>query len=285
MINEACGKEATQILNIGAKDQCLEAPVKTFALARDGFAFASIADSKTRAAWETAIENKDVVIFPYVEAITPNNTEPVIKEGRYKDYILKDGVSGSTYRMDLAICTYVAVKSYERTEYTRIFRISDGDEFTCEVLDDGKVKGQALANFLVGPRNEATDDDVPFVEIGLKYKSDAHDILKAEFDLSEMEGVYDVEFLLQGAATTTSVRFLAREGCSSSNFRNLTTADVKMYEADGTPKTATFVPADANGVYEFTGTGFATGYYISTDGVINHVDIFLESPKPLVITI
>jgi hypothetical protein len=284
MINEVCGGENNPVLNVGGKLQCLEAPVKTFALARETFSFASVAASKTSAAWRTAIENKDVVIFPYVEAITANNTDAVIKNGRYRDYTLKAAVPGSNYRMDLAICTHEAVKSYETSEYTRIFRISAEDEFTCDVQTGGAVKGEAISNFIVGIRNEATDDDVANTIVGIKYRKEGHDILVAGFDLSEVEGVHDVTFI-QESASATLIEFKAQSGCSGALIKNLATADVKLYESNGTPKTATFVAADADGVYSFTGTGFANGMYISTDGVRDLTDIFYESPEPLVIAV
>lgn len=286
MINEVCNTENNPVKNIGGKLQCLEQPVKTFALAKETFSFATVAASKTEVAWRTAIENKDVVIFPYVEAITPNNTEAVIKNGRYRDYELKAAVGGSTYRMDLAICTHAAVKSYENSEYTRIFRISAGDEYTADVQSDGKVKGEALSNFLVGFRNEATDDDVPFTDIGLKYRKEAHDILVADFDLSEIEGVHDADLIQQGTATSSSVKFKALSGCTGSLITNLAMADFKVTEADGTPIVFTLVPADSAGVYEITSaTLFSDGDLVSTDGVRDLTDIFYESPEPLVVSI
>src|SRR5690606_5289682 len=107
--------------------------VKTFALARETFSFPDVAILKIEVAWRTVIENKDIVIFSYVEVITVNNTEVVIKNARYRDYVLKEGVSGSIYRMDLAICIHEAVKSYETSEYICIFRIFVNDEFTVDV--------------------------------------------------------------------------------------------------------------------------------------------------------
>lgn len=286
MINEVCNSENNPVKNIGGKLQCLEAPVKTFALAKETFSFATKAASKSSAAWRTAIENKDVVIFPYVEAITANNTDANIKNGRYRDYTLQAAVSGSTYRMDLAICTHAAVKSYENSEYTRIFRITAEDEFTCNVTDAGAVKGEAISNFLVGIRNEATTDDVPYTDIGIKYRSESHDILVADFNLSEVEGVHDVVFEQVGTATASSIKFKAISGCSGALIKNLTSSDVKITESDGTPITATFVVADADGVYEFTSSAaFSNGDLIFTDGVRDLTDIFYESPTPLTVSI
>lgn len=286
MINEVCNSENNPVKNIGGKLQCLEAPVKTFALARETFEFATVAASKTEVAWRNAIKAKDIVIFPYVEAITANNTEANIKNGRYRDYELKAAVSGSTYRMDLAICTHEAVKSYENSEYTRIFRISAGDEYTADVQSDGKVKGEAISNFLVGIRNEATDDDVPYTDIGIKYRKEGHDILVAGFDLSELEGVHDVILVQQGTATASSVKFKALSGCSGSLITNLTSADIKATTALGAPIVTTFVVADANGDYELTSSAaFVDGDLVFTDGVRDLTNIFYESPDPLVVSI
>lgn len=285
MINEACGGvEAAQPKNIGGKLQCLEAPVKTFALAKETFSFPTVAASKTEAAWRTAIENKDIVIFPYVEAITANNTEASIKEGRYRDYLLKAAVSGSSYRMDLAICTHAAVKTYENSEYTRIFRISAEDQFTADVQSGGTVKGEAISNFLVGMRNEATDDDVPYTDIGIKYRKETHDILVAGFDLSELEGVFEADFI-QVTATSTSIKFKAYVECTGTLINNFEASDIVVMDADGAVQSVTFVPADASGNYELTGTGFATGYQVTTDGVVDKLEVFYENTIPLTIEV
>lgn len=286
MINEACGGvDAPQPKNIGGKIQCIEAPVKTLALALDTFSFATVAASKLEANWRLAIKAKQIVIFPYIEGITANNTEATIKNGRYRDYLLKPAVSGSTYRMDLGLCTYEAVKSYENSDYKRIFRITAEDQFTADVQSLGSVKGEAISNFLVGMRNEATDDDVAYTDIGIKYRKEQHSILQAEFDLSELEGVYDANFV-QVSASATQIKFKAFQGCGGAPITNFVDADIKLFQADGiTPRAHTFVAADSNGIYTLTGTGFVTGDLVTTDGVVDKLELFYENVERLSIIV
>ena len=284
MLNEACETGTGSVKNIGGKKQCLEAPVKTYALAKDGFTFPDVTTAKTKAAWDAAIENKDIIPFPYVEGIEANNTDAAIRNGRYRDYTLKEAVRGSTYRQDLAICTHEAVKSFENSEYTRIFRITADDEVTCEVLDDGKVKGEALTSFIVGIRQEATDADVPFTNIQVKYKKELFSILKPSFDISELDGVYDV-VLEQVSASATSIKFKAKTACSGNSISSLESADIVVKDDEGQAQTVSFVAPDSDGVYEVTGTAFATGYTVEIDGVVAKTDIFYEAIEPLTITV
>lgn len=284
VINEVCGNENSQPKNIGKKQQCLEAPVKTFALAKEGFAFESVDDAKDIEKWKLAIQNKDIVPFILVEGIEANNTEASIKNGRFKDYTLKEAVRGSSYRLDLSICTYAAVKSYENSDYTRIFRITADDEVTAEVQDDGKVKGEALSSFLVGIRNEATDADVAFANVLLKYKSDTFSILKPGFEASELEGIYDVA-LTQVSASATSIKLKVTEQCTGEVVTSLTADDFEVRDAADALVTVSFVAADSNGVYELTGTAFATGYTVDLVGVIVQTEDLYESTGPLTITV
>lgn len=285
IINEVCGGTAAQPKNIGKKQQCLEAPVKTFALAKEGFAFDSVDDAKDIEKWKTAIQNKDIVPFILVEGIEANNTEESVKNGRYKDYTLKEAIRGSSYRLDLSICTYAAVKSYENSDYTRIFRITAENEFTAQVQDDGKVKGEAMAGPIrVGVRNEATDEDVAFANVLLKYKSDTYSILKPSFEVSELEGIYDVS-LVQVSASATSIKVKVVEGCTGEAITTLTSDDFVVNDDSGDEATVSFVEADSNGVYEFTGTGFTSGYTVDLTGVIVQTEDLYESTGPLTITI
>lgn len=284
IINEVCGNETSQPKNIGGKKQCLEAPVNSYALAKEGFSFDSVSDAKDIEKWKTAIQEKNIVPFPFVEAIEANNTEASIKNGRFKDYTLKEAVRGSTYRQDLAICTHAAVKSYENSDYTRIFRLTGDNEITAEIQDDGTVKGEALSSFIVGIRNEATDADVPFTNVQLKYAQDAFSILKADFDVNDLEGIYDVN-LSQVSATATSIKIKAVTGCSGSNVDGLTDADFVVKDATGAvDDSLSFVPP-VDGVYEFTGTDIANGYTVELNGVVAQAEISYETPEPLTITI
>lgn len=277
MVNEVCTTEESQIKNLGGKKQCLEKPVKTFVFAKEDTTFASVAAMKVKSNWDTLIVSKGLVPTPNIEGIEPNNTDPVTKEGRYKDYELKAGVAGTNYRFDLSVCTYEALKSYVDSGYNRIFQITDGEEVTCEVQDDGTVKGRKLSSFFVGFRQEATDDDVPFCNTSIKWEDDVYDIVRATFSASELEGIFDVQ-LTSVSAAAGSIVFTAKVECTGDNVTTLAQADMQfIQDSDGQQEALTGLSYDANtGQYTATAAAFETGY-LEINGVITKVSINYES--------
>lgn len=284
IVNEVCGNTTTAApKNTGGKKQCLEGPVRTYALARENFSFANVAAAKSKAAWDTAKAAKDVVIFWDVESIEANNTDAEIQNGRYEDYKLKAAVKGVDYRHNISVCSQEALESYEDSEYTRIFRITDDDEITCEVQSDGTVKGEPLANMIVGQRNDPTTDDVAFSVTTFKFRSYSQSILRSDFQMANYEGIYDVE-LTETTSSATSIKFTAALPCTGSSLLTMVSANIALYESDGvTPKAFTFVAADSNGEYELTGTGFANGMILKLDGVITLSETMYETPEDVVI--
>lgn len=283
VINEVCGT-STSPKNLGGKDQCLEKAVKTLMLAKDSFSFADLATFKTEAAWETAIENKDIVPLPNVENPEENNTEAVIKNGAHRDYTIKDAIPGSNYRIDASICTYEALKSYENTEYTRVFEITFDDEVTADVQSDGTIKGRKITSLTIPLRARATAEDVPFTGVNVKFSSDLFSILKTDFEPSDLEGIFDVVLEIEGTPTASSIKFKALSDCSGRVIKTLEDGDVVLNDASGSAQTITFVAPDADGVYEITGTAFANDFVLGLDGVVVKSEAMYEAPVPTVIS-
>lgn len=284
VINQVCGTASTVPKNLGGKKQCVESPVKTIFLAKDTFSFANVAAMKAVANYNTGISDKGIVPLPNVEGIELANTEAIIKEGRYTDYTLKNGVAGVAYRFDLSICTYEALQSYLNSGFTRIFEVTEAEEVTCDVQEDGTVKGRKFTSFLLSQRNQATDDDVPFANANFKFDSDVYDIVRAEFAATEVEGVYDIDLAVSGTPTGTELIVSATLGCSGDNVSSLTQADFKFLEADGTEETITGMSYDADTkLYTLTAAAFITGT-IQTDGVVTQANIKYEA-APVAVTI
>lgn len=286
VVNQVCGTESTTPSNLGGKKQCLESPVKTIILATETFQFDSIAAMKLVANYDAGIVSKDLSPFPNVEGIEPANTEAIIKNGRYIDYTLKNGVSGAAYRFDLSICTYEALKTYINSGFTRVFQITEAEEVTCDVQADGKVKGRKFTSMLLSQRNEATDDDVPNATLTFKFDSDVYDIVRAEFPATEIEGVYDIALSISGTPNASNIVFSAALACSGDNVSSLQQADIKfVLDSDGSSVAITGLSYDADTkLYTATSSAaFATGK-LSTDGVITATNIKYEA-APVAVTI
>ncbi|WP_127846204.1 hypothetical protein [Psychroflexus aestuariivivens] len=280
VVNEVCGAEGSKTKNTGGKKQRLEGAVRTYALAKGNFTFESIKDAKSKEKWDEAKQNKDIVIFYDIEELEVNNREEQITEGRYSDYKSKDAIKGVNYTHYLSSCSYEALKSFESSEYNRVFRITENNELLCVVKDDGKVQGEPLNSFLVGIRNDAPADGVPNCQVMLKFNPYKLSVLKPEFDMSDYEGIYDVRLELV-SATATSIKFKAMAVCSCNAIKSFEESNVVVKDASGAVETVSFVSPDPDGVYEITGTDFANGYELDLDGVIAQTEIMYESEAPL----
>ena len=281
--NEVCNSSSSAVQNMGGKDQCLEKPAKTMFLAKPSFSFASTTEMKTQSAWDAAIAAKNLVPMANIEGIEPNNTEANIKEGRFRDYELKEGISGVNYRFDLAICTYAALLSYKNKGY-RVFEVTSAEEIKCDIQDDGTVKGRKLSSMIIGERTDATDDDVPFVNVNLKFESSLYSIITPDFTPSSLEGIFDVAITEGDSNTSSSLKFSVTDACSGTAITTLEDGDIVVTDGSDAAQSITWVGYDAEtGLYEVTGTGFANGYKIKLNGVVAKTEASYELPSPVVV--
>lgn len=287
LINEVCGTDAaSQPKNLGGKKQCIEGAVLTGLLARDGFYFDSVADAKDPVKQKAAIAAKDVVPLPEFETVEDENTEATTVEKRRKTIISKQGVAGSRYGIDASMCTYAGLKTYQDSDYTRIFEITDADdeEMTCDIDESGKVFGRKLTSTIVGLRTRTNLENDASVPLSLKFSKDTYSIIKTGNKFADLEGIFDIEFELVGIPTSTSIKFKALSGCSGRVVKTLETGDVILKNAPGATQSVTFTAPDANGVYELVGTAFANGYTLSSNGVLSKDEANYEAPVALTIS-
>lgn len=271
LISEIGGATTTPS-NLGGKKQQLEAPVKTLVFAKDTFSFANLTALKTEATWDSGIQAKDLKPLADIEGIELANQEANIKEGRYRNYELKEGVRAVNYRVDASILTYEALKSLQDSEYTRVFEITEDEQVICDVQSDGTIKGQKLSSFIVGLRNSATDEDVPHVMLNLKFESDTFSITSPGFDVSEKEGIFDVD-IEQVSASATEIKFKVKDRFSGSYVTNLTTGD--FVTTDGTSaQSPSFTAADSDGVYTLTDTGITNSWTVGLNGVVSQGNLY-----------
>jgi hypothetical protein len=282
MINEVCGGVST-VKNTSGKKQCLEGAVRTYALAKSTFSFASLAAMKTKAAWDTAKAAKDVVVFYEVEELEPNNTEAVIKNGRYEDFNIKDAVKGVAYTHYLSPYSHEAIESYENSDYTTIFRITDKNEVLCEEQSDGTIKGEPLKSFIPSVRDDAPVDGTPSSKVQMKFGEYSLSIVKPSFDLEDYEGVYDVTLVVQGTPNVTTLIVEAKKTARGTLVASIVQADWKfVQDSDGLEEPVTGSVYDAaTGFYTLTATAFETGT-IATNGVVQQTEEMLEAAAVVV---
>lgn len=283
MINDVCGDSST-VTNTSGKKQCLEGPVRTFALAKSTFSFATAAAMRLKATWDTAKEAKDIVMFYEVEELEPNNTEAVIKEGRYEDFKIKSAIKGVDYTHYLSPYSHDALESYEDSDYTRIFRITDANEILCEEGTGTTIKGEPLKSFNVDTRDDAPADGTPSTKVQLKFDAYSLSIVKPSFDITDYEGIYDIALTVVGVPNATTIVVKAATSAKGTNVASLVLADWKfVQDSDGLEETVTVMTYDAGDEeYTLTAVAFETGTLATN--IVVQTEIMYEA-LPVVINI
>lgn len=284
IINETCdNSQSSQPKNLGGKKQCIEGAALTGFVAKNDFYFDSIEDAKNEVKVKEAIQAKNIVPLPEFETVEDENTEPTTAEKRTKTITTKEGIAGSKYGIDAAMCTYSALKTYQDSDYTRIFEITDKEEMTCDIDDEGKVWGRDLTSTIVGLRTRTNLENDASVSLSLKFDSDEYSILNVPATYAKLEGIFDVTIEVT-EATSTSIKFKVLSGCSGRTIKSLEDGDVILNDASGATQSITFVAADPDGVYTITGTGFANDFTLGLNGVVAKTEAMYETPTVTTVT-
>ncbi|TDO68740.1 hypothetical protein EV143_1202 [Flavobacterium chryseum] len=290
MVYQECKNKKTSKKNTGAKEQCLEGLTIKTAAHVPGFSFPTIADAKNKALWNAAVAAKKIIPLYEVEELASANTEDTNFDGRRKQYRTASGKKVSTYSSFLSLCSHSALKSYHGDDMG-LFEFTEDGAVIGVINDDGTVKGQSVV-MNVGKRISATADRPPSTQVTINYKDfneleDDGAIFRPEsWGADDIFGIFDVT-LTQVSATTTEIKFKAAAGCAGGDeeITSFLAANIVLKDLDGATESVTFVPADAEGIYTITGTGFADGFTLGLNGVVSQTGTgtSYEAPIPLII--
>lgn len=280
-----CSADETGIQNTGAKDQCLTAPVVKYTLASDNQEFATKEAAKDLAVWKTDIAAKK--LFPLFEAeeLAIADTEDTYWEGRNK-YKTANGKKIRTFNFILGECSHKAIASFNGKKM-KVYEHTSANEIKGVSLDGVKIKGQGV-RIEVGKMVDALDDKPQYTPVTLiyddykEYESNPVKLMPT-WSSTLLYGIFDVN-ITKVSASATSVKFTVDTGCSGDTVVSLEDTDITFTTALGVAVTHSFVPADANGVYELTGTGFVSGNILDLAGVVKKVEQSYEAVAPLIVT-
>lgn len=284
-----CSASDVGLMNTGAVEQCLEGLTIRTAVAVPGFKFDSVEDAKDKSKWDAAVAAKQ--LFPLFEAEewTSANTEDTIFEGRTRQYVTANGKKIITYSSFLGLCSYKALRSFNKKDM-QLFEFTEDKAILGTINADGEVRGQDVV-LNIGQRLPATADRPPSALVTINYKDRDQlelngAVLRPEWNPIDIQGIFDVT-LVQVSASATSIKFKAIAGCDGGDapLTSLETSDITLVDNAGSPVVFSFVGADANGVYELTGTGFASGDVLSLDGVVTKPEGVYEGRASLTISI
>src|SRR5690606_15185296 len=194
-----------------------------------------------------------------------------------------------TFRSILGLCSYFALKSFDGQE-VQVFEFTTDPGIKAVATEEGKIKGQtAVLN--VGRLQDATAELPQNAVVTVNYKdfNEREDMgadLRPAWSYLELYGIFDAFIQIQ-SASATEIEFSVNSGCGAGDepLIDLPSGSIEVRDADGALVSTSFVPADTEGVYRVTGTGFANGFTISLVGVVTIGDLSFESPEPTIITI
>ena len=258
---DICGDEGNKYLNTGSSKQCLEKATVSYALAKGNFTFADLAAFKSKTAWDTARENKDIVVLYSVEQLENANAESTYYESRTLKAETKAARKGKIFTHHLGLCSHGALKSYENSGYNRVFEITEDGHVKGVRNDDGTIKGQLLSSFIVGIREDATLETVPTTKVELTFKDfnefEQNGVITTPgFSITDYEGIYPLYFSLV-SASASEIKVKATAGCEGLEVKNLALADFTLLDASGAAQAISGVTNTDN---EYTLTGsFANG--------------------------
>lgn len=281
-----CSQDEQNGRNTGASEQCLEGVTIRHALATDEQEFTTVANAKDLSVWKGQVADKKIIPLYEIEELTVADTEDTFFEGREKRYKTSNGKKIRKFNCFLGLCSHYALKSYHGKKM-RIFEFTDMQEIKAVTPDGTKVKGQ-LVTIEVGKRVDAMPDKPAHTPVTITYADynefeDNGVVLKPTWSQIELEGIYDVVLELV-EASSTSVKFKVLAGCSKTPVTSLITDDITFKTAAGVAISHSFVAADTDGIYEFTGTGFANTNVIDLDGVVAKTEGTYESTGALSVT-
>ncbi len=264
--------------NTGANDQFHEGVTIRHALATDEQEFATVTAAKTLATWNADRDLKKLIPLFEIEELAVGDTEDTYYEGNSK-YLTKNGKKIRNFICMVGLNSHAALASYNN-KTMRVYEFTDQQEIKGVTPDGVKVKGQ-LVTVTVGKRIDALGDKPAHTPVTLVY-SDYKDfekngvIIKPTWSHIEVNGIFDAKIVVV-SSTGTSVKFKVLTGDALDPVTSLTDTDVTFKTAAGVAVTHSFVIADANGVYELTGTGFVAGHVIDLNGVVVQTEATYES--------
>lgn len=281
-----CAQDGAQTMNTGAKEQCLNGPVVRHALATTDQEFANPSAAKTLSNWRTAEANKEIIPLYEIEQLAVADTEDTYYEAR-KKYKTKNGKKIRTFECHLGVCSHRSLASYNGKKM-RVYEFTDAQEIKACTVDGTKVRGQ-LVTIEVGKMVDATDDKPQYTPVTLTYEDykefeNGPVILRPSWSHIELQGIFDTKLTLV-SASATSIKFTASSGCAGDDKVTVfESSDVVLLNASGSAYSHSFVEADANGVYELTGTNFANNFTVNLNGVVEKTEATYESTGALTVT-
>ena len=281
---ENCGIGGSPMGTKTAK-QCLETVTVLYILAKEDQKFASAESFKTRADWDTAIEAGEIAPLWEIYEFANANTDATFYESRnFKKQTTK---ATKMYEAEvyLGLCGHKLLKSYDSSEFTRLYEVTEDGAIIGVKQSDGTIKGQSLKEFTVGIRNNATTDKVPNTKISITFTDyeeleDNPMVVIPNFNpVIDLEGIEQVEVSILEAPVPSATGFSAEvlSVCGGSIDIDFKTEDFLILNGDGTEVTPTSIERTAKtDIYVIVAVGLSGVISFGLNGTVtdNNADMY-----------
>ena len=257
--------------NTGKKKQDHYHATVKYILTKESFGFDTYADARLLTKMNEAKISKDIVVMFDIQSSENANVEATYYEAGNIKVETKALRKGLKAKHHLGLFGHAAMKSYQDSGYTRIVELTRDGKMLL-VVEDDKLKGQLMSNFIVGAKiepvieGELASTTVEVVYDDYNQFEDFGQVIKPDYRLVDLEGIFDLNFVVE-SASATEIKFKAYT-LDGEEVVNLVLANFKFLKADNTAQSTVAACSYTEGSYVATGTGIVTGT-INTTGVID----------------
>lgn len=251
-------------------------PDVKFFLADESFD-GTAAQLRTRAYWEAAIIAKTVIPFPRVQEIEPQDVEAAYFESAAgSTFLVKEEVRKTMFQFIENIVVHSGMKSYANRSWN-IWYYTEKGYLRCHTKGVDSYEGLKASRFYVNAQTTQNFSDPSHTPIIIE-QNDVDDwdkefaVIQPEFDMKELEGVFQVDLVVNSASTTGTVltiNITTTVKGSNAVLSGLVVANIEWKDESGVVVTVdSVVETGSTGVYVVTVTDNATNGTIGLDSVI-----------------
>lgn len=280
--------DSTGLANTGMNEQKLTSHTVRWDFAALDQEFATAADAKDKTNWVADIADKKIYPMFLTEEMEISDVEDTYKEGNSK-YRIKVGPKIRKFKVPCGALGHQKLSTFHN-QTLRVYEHCNEGELKAVTEDGIKVRGQKV-RIEVNKHVDATIDNYEYTPVTLYY-SDYKEFEKnpvvifPDFSYSDILGIFDAKIAIVGTPTSSSIKFTVSTGDDwDEPVTSLAKADIPIKTSVGGAITYSFVAADANGVYEITGSSvFANGNVLDLNGVVTKTELSYESTGAVTIS-
>jgi len=274
--SELCVADAALLgTGVGVCAKSLGADVKFF-LAESTFT-GTAAQLKTKAYWDAAIIAKTVIPFPAVQEIEPQDIEASYFESAAgSTFLVKAEKRKTMFQFIENIVVHSGMKSHANRSWN-IWYYTEKGYLRCHTKGVDSYEGLKASRFYVNAQTTQNFSDPSHTPVIIE-QNEVEDwdmeyaVLQPDFDMKDLEGVYQADVVVNSAATATgdiTLSVTATVKGTNAILTGLVLADMELKDESGVIVNLTSVTETAStGVYTIVATDDATIGTIGLKGVI-----------------